>query len=388
MLVSDVLRIPAITVLVGLLLLMFFMNFIISEASAVVGLLPANTLVANRYIWNILTSSFYEHSIWKLILDLVLLLLIIVKDGIIIESYENFALYVVATILASSVGTSVYCFVRFFSTGLEEMLLEPIYGFSSVLIALAMYVRAYKRDTPIKEGAALEAATSPHGAFLAKITYNNLPIVLCFCHFLCYCISPLKVFSKDWPFSCVSLLFSWSYCRFYYRFQAGSASGEATNTGANDASDGEAGAGGDSFAFVAMFPLPLHVVVTPLSTAFYNLFALVGIFPILDIDDSNKKGPRHHLDRERDVNVANITNTSPFIKDTRSDVVQERRRAKALKLLESKMAELNARDANDDEDIGWGDDEPASATSTSTSTSASAVAVAVNSEAPALELNV
>jgi hypothetical protein len=296
---------------------------------------------------------------------------IVVKDGIIIESYEHFGLYIVATILASTVGTSVYCFVRYFSTGLEEMLLEPVFGFSPVLLALAMYVRAYKRDTPIKDGA-LETATSPHGALLAKITYNNLPVVLVLAHIACYCISPLKVFSQDLPFSFVSLFFSWSYCRFYYRFQAGSGLGAGAGTGTGGRStgtggdaegegEGEAGAGGDSFAFVAMFPSALHVVIVPLSTAFYNLFALIGVFPPLAAEE--RRGPRHHLDRGAGSGAGAgaggglaHAHASPLVKESRPDAVQERRRAKALKLLESKMAQLNA---TDEEDSGWGDDDAA-----------------------------
>jgi hypothetical protein len=38
----------------------------------------------------------------------------------------------------------------------------------------------------------------------------------------------------------------------------------------------------DDFAFVRMFPEPLHPIVTPLTIGFYNIFAMVGIFPALE----------------------------------------------------------------------------------------------------------
>lgn len=165
--------------------------------------------------------------------------------------------------------------------------LQPIYGFSAVLMPLAMFVRAHKRDTPLCSGAGAgedgSSPTSPHAALLAHLTYNNLPIVMTVAQFLCYCIGPLKVFSKDWPFTAVSLLFSWSYCRFYYNFhENGSSNGNADAAeGAVAPSLQAAGAGGDSYAFVAMFPKSLHVVMVPLSTAFYNIVALTGLFPAL-----------------------------------------------------------------------------------------------------------
>ena len=50
---------------------------------------------------------------------------------------------------------------------------------------------------------------------------------------------------------------------------------------------------------------------------------------------------------------------SPLFKDAKPDVVQERRRARALKLLDAKMAELTAANTNREEDEGWGDEEEA-----------------------------
>jgi len=354
----EVVSHPMLMLLLGGLVLVSSLGVFMSDASAILGLLPANTLVANKYIWNLVTSAFYEESVLKLSLDVVLVVFVVVRHGLIVESYDQFGLYIIFNILASTVGTSAYCFVRFFTTGLEEMLLEPVFGFSAVLIPLAMYVRAYKRDTPIISGGAIDSPTSPHAAFLSKVTYNNLPVVLTLAQFLCYCIGPLKVFSKDMSFTFVSLLFSWSYCRFYYNFQddGGNGSGTGTDAGsiaanANTAQTVSAGAGGDSYAFVAMFPQALQVIMVPLTTAFYNLVALTGLFPTLVVEE--KKGPRHHLDRDRDAS-SSLNAASPLFKDSKPDVVQERRRARALKLLDAKMAELNA--ASKDDDHGWGDD--------------------------------
>ena len=344
--IVNILRNPVIAPLLGGLLLISAMDFFLTDASAILGLLPANTFVANKYIWNLFTSCFFEKNFLRLILDIVLLLWVILREGIVVESYEQFGLYMVLCILASTFGTSVYCFIRFFATGLEEMLLEPIYGFSAVLMALSMYVRAYKRDSQLFSNSS-DAPTSPQGVFLTKLTYNNLPLVITAVQLLCYCISPLKIFSSDVPFTIICLLFSWSYCRFYYNFHE--AGGRNSSDPLLPAGECAPGAAGDSFAFVAMFPTALHVVIVPFSTAFYNLVALVGIFPELVAEE--RKGPKHHLDRP----TQGTASASPLFKDSKPDIAQERRRARALKLLDAKMAELNA--AAGSGDGGWDEEE-------------------------------
>ncbi len=48
--------------------LMFSTNFFISDCVSTFGLVPINTLIAHKYIWNIITSSFFERNPMKLIL--------------------------------------------------------------------------------------------------------------------------------------------------------------------------------------------------------------------------------------------------------------------------------------------------------------------------------
>jgi membrane associated rhomboid family serine protease len=120
----DVVRHPVLMLLLGCLGAVTLLGMFLSDSSAILGLLPANTLVANKYIWNLLTSAFYEKSILKLALDVVLLVFVIARSGLVVESYDQFGLYMVCCILAATVGSSAYCFTRFFTTGLEEMLLE------------------------------------------------------------------------------------------------------------------------------------------------------------------------------------------------------------------------------------------------------------------------
>jgi len=95
-----------------------------------------------------------------------------------------------------------------------------------------------------------------------------------------------------------------------------------------------------------MFPEALHVVAIPLTTAFYNLVALVGIFPELEV--VLEKKPQHHLYQISSLG-SKLPPDSPLVAPMRPDVVLERRRAKALKLLE--MAEQNSSQASNNWDV-------------------------------------
>lgn len=286
---------PMTLVLCLLLVVMYMFNFALGgDAINKLGLVTSNTLIANKYIWNLVTCCFYETHLSKVVLDVVLLLS--VAKGLTIDCLDQFGLYLIFSILASTIGTSTYCFLRFFATGLEEMLMEPIYGFSGVVITLLMYCRRHQKNAPI------------HFA-VPQITYQNLPILIILTQTLLR-VFGLTVLAVDIPFSIISLLFSWSWLRFFYRY---------------DDDNGPVGDKSEEFAFIAMFPEALHVVVVPLSTAFYNLVAMFGVFPELEVVVEKK--PQHHLYQAK-------LPESPLIAPMRQDVVMERRRAKALKLLE------------------------------------------------------
>lgn len=307
-----------------LLLITYSLNFFLSDCIAKVGLVAGNTLIANTYVWNVVTSCFFETHFIKLAGDIVALFF--VTRELKISMLDQFGLYLIFSVLACTVGTSAYCFLRFFGTGLEEMLMEPIYGFSGVFVALLMYARRQQRGEPIH-------FTVP------QVTYQNLPLLVVVGQMLLWVVG-LRHLALDLPFTIVSLFFSWSYLRFYYRYEEG----------------GQLGDKSDEFAFVSMFPEALHMVVVPLTTAFYNLVALVGIFPELE---QVEKKLQHHL-RYDDSIKSGAVPESPLLAPLRQDLVQERRRAKALKLLDAKMAELAKEPEGwDDKDVENGDTESA-----------------------------
>ena len=78
----------------------------------------------------------------------------------------------------------------------------------------------------------------------------------------------------------------------------------------------------------------LHPIVTPFTTAFYNMMALMGVFPQLDTKHDKRGSSGHHL-RSRDA-TQSLTNTSSSgssgVAQNANDIILERRRAKAIKV--------------------------------------------------------
>lgn len=62
-----------------------------------------------------------------------------------------------------------------------------------------------------------ELKGEPVYAALPYVTYQNLPILFVVTQMLCWLIG-FRVIALDMPFSIISLLFCWSYLRFFYRF--------------------------------------------------------------------------------------------------------------------------------------------------------------------------
>mmetsp|Transcript_12934 Transcript_12934/g.12558 ORF Transcript_12934/g.12558 Transcript_12934/m.12558 type:complete len:331 (-) Transcript_12934:33-1025(-) len=307
---------PIIIGCVILLIGAFIMNFVIDDCSNKLSLVVVNTFVSDKQLWNVLTGQFYEKYLIKVIVDIISIITV-AKSIKIINGYDQFGLYMIVCTLLCSITTSAYCFIRYFSTGIEDMVTDSIYGFSGILMIILTYGRQQLHNQPIVPQ-------------VPKVTYNNLPVIIIGVQLLLWLIG-LKEFALDFPFSLVGLLVSWSYLRFFYKFNENVLTlGDST----------------EEFAFVAMFPEALHLIVIPMSTAFYNIFALIGIFPELEVQ-AEKSKLQHHL-RYTDLNAP----TAPVpIKN--ADLVQDRRRAKALKLLDAKMAELSGGEGD-----GWDEKEP------------------------------
>jgi membrane associated rhomboid family serine protease len=205
------------------LAIVFGMNYVIPDCTNKLGLVTVNTMIADSQIWNIITSQFYEKSIIKLAFD-ILGVLVVSKATKIVGGFDQFGLFFLVCVVSCSFFTSAYCFIRFFLTGIEGMIMEPIYGFAGVFMTILTYGRQQLQNEPVIQQ-------------LPGVTYNNLPILVVFAQIIFWLVG-LKLLATDIPFSIVAMLVSWSYLRFYYKFEDSNTLGDRS----------------ENFAFVAMFP--------------------------------------------------------------------------------------------------------------------------------------
>ena len=138
---------PVTTGCLILLLIAFSMNYTMKDTSNKLGLVTVNTLVADTQIWNLLTSQFYEAKMIKLAFDVIGL--IIISRSLKLRLGKQTIMFLTSSILSCSLFTSVYCFIRYFSTGIEEMIMAPIFGFSGVFIIIATYARQQLRGQSV-----------------------------------------------------------------------------------------------------------------------------------------------------------------------------------------------------------------------------------------------
>ena len=237
---------------------------------------------------------------------------------------------------------------------IEETLVYPTYGFGGAYILIALYCRQqYKRE--------------PIFSFFPGITYHNLPVIT-FTTQLIFWLCGLTPFVTDIKFTFLAILVGWSYLRFYYKY--------------DDVTD-HLGDYCDEFCFVAMFPHALRPIIVPFSTAFYNLFVLVGLFPEgveLQSEKVRKSNlGAHHLRyhnpesgdsadssqshggggvEDPSSTRTNHPNSHPHPLAALSDAKRDRQRAKAMKLLDARFAELSnkEKDLESWDDKNDGDD--------------------------------
>lgn len=213
---------PFVIVCIILVCVLYGLNFVIKDCESVLALVPINTFIANKYVWNVITSNFYETQPLKVVAEI--LLLVQVTNNLHISSSDSFALYFLVTVLGSAFVTSAYCFIRFFATRIDDMITDPLYGFCGVLICFAMFARQQRGNQSVLYA-------------FPFITFHNLPILVLTLQLILY-VAGAAAYATDITFTTISIFLSWAFLRFYYKFEGKQGFGD-------DAED---------FTFVGMFP--------------------------------------------------------------------------------------------------------------------------------------
>ncbi len=213
---------PIFTYVSIALLVLFGSNFLLADSASIFGLVMVNTLVNNTYVWNMITSCFFETNVIKLAFDMIALWFITGQTTS-TPSIEQFGFYFGFSVLFCTMSTSVVSFIYFAMTGNDVLITRSIYGFNGVLMALLMFSRQQKRSESVHSS-------------VPSITFHHLPALLLTVQVVA-ALFKVTVISIDLPFTVAAFFSSWSYLRFYYKF--------------NDTDYGDKG---EDFSFVGMFP--------------------------------------------------------------------------------------------------------------------------------------
>jgi hypothetical protein len=131
----------------------------------------------------------------------------------------------------------------------------------------------------------------------------------------------------DLPMVCTGFCYSWWYLRFVRRNQ-----------------DGTVGDYNDEFSFVSMFPSPLKRFISPMSNFVFAVCKLLGFFKDRVSRELQAVSMSTEADDVSDSLQNDITQLLTFEegKPAAVDPVAERRRARARKTLDERMAALNS----------------------------------------------
>ncbi|CAI5704041.1 unnamed protein product [Peronospora effusa] len=288
--------------LVVLLPLLWFIGVIFTpgdETGGVLALSVANVILRHIRPWVYITAGFYHPSIVQLVF-LVPLAFGLAKR---VEP-ELGSFNLVRLLLFANTAAALVLFVNLFV--LYIIFRNPIYleasfsGFTGGITALLV---AYMKPAPF--------ATAP---LLPGLKLRFYPLVACIAFSLCTIagiVSPAipAVSLSAGPFSVLGGYFGWYYLRFY-----------------NKNRDRTVGNVSDEFALVVLFPDFCSPLIGPLANFCFSVAKLCGFF---------KK------------RIAQKPKMLPILTEIKNDPIAERRKARAMRALDEKLAKLaHTRDDN------------------------------------------
>ena len=189
------------------------------EAFVALTLIPTAVFVTNTRVWTFASSSFIEGSMFRLVNDVVLILLITSPKEM--KYDQQFGLYLSSNILASTVGSFMWLMIRFFGSDSQSFMLESSYGCGGVVMLLAMHARRHVGGRPILPQ-------------LPAVTFHYLPTILITAVTLLRVLQ-FRNLTTDIYFIYCTFFSSWTSLHFLYKVE-----GEDPHASA--------------FTFIGMFP--------------------------------------------------------------------------------------------------------------------------------------
>jgi len=299
-----------LTVLLSVIMsLLFICSLITSDVVAQVALIVSNTVMSNFYVWNIITGSLLETNFFKICIGISGLLYFGSRtEGKL--GLLGFAQYVAVVMLASGIVASTVAFLSYV-VSFDEQLFTPIYGPGGLLAGLTVaFAHQSPNSSPFE---AFPAVTSQAFPLALGTVWTGIGIIY----------SP---FNRDVIFLWSGAYFGWAYLRFVCHHD-----------------DGSIGNTTPEFEIVNFFPKMTRKYIKPFCNFCYGVMLLLGFF-------KNRKVPIPPAFSNGQVSSEIEAPSAPF-PIIKQDAASERRRAKAMKLLDEKFAQIAQQE------VQWQDDD-------------------------------
>jgi len=284
--------IPRLTKGIAVLILLLFLAGNFFNVTPILALIPGTTFFSPYYVWNIITSGFFEVSAITLVINIVSILMFGKYLEPIWGSLE-FLKFILAINFLS--GIAVFLTMIFlYMPSQEEALLYTYYwcGFSGVSMGFTVALKQLMPDQDF------------NFLFIFPLKIKYMPGIFMLIAIL------LGIFvsaNPSLPHTLFGCFFSWLYLRFFQR-----------------RSDGSIGDYSDSFSFAFFFPEILQPFVAWICGRIFNVFKMCGIM-------SSQRSS--HIIDAFDLDAQ----TTPMLPDSADS---ERRRAKALRAIDKRLAQV------------------------------------------------
>ena len=319
-------RVPVTSAVGALVVFVAMLSAFLAKAmTPTLGLIVANTTGTRFFIWNLVTAAFYETSLLRALPGAAA----IVWAGREVEPrfgpWYYFAGYVFLCALACGVITSVGLFVAYVLTREDELLFRVTHGTAGLIGALAVALKRFVPEQPI------------HGA-LPAITGELLPMGVIALAGALWALGALGLARAptDALYAPIGVYVGWFYLRYVH-----------------PAADGSAGDVSEGFAFETLFPRPARRFVAGCGNFCYGVAVLCGYH-----QHRAASGPPGSLSSAASGlsavgSVGSVFTTAPggSSGEMTADPVAERRRNKALAVLDARLAAMEQQ-----KDDTWLDD--------------------------------
>jgi len=281
-------------ILAGFILLFYIFGLLLGDENSIkfLALVPGYT-ISDIYVWNIFTAGFFDKYLLSSLFDSAILV-IFGKYLEPIWGSKEFLKFIMIINLLIGASTFVVVIVLYMILRDENLLFAEVYGFSGILASFSVAMKQLMPENQLPMLCGLRIKHLPALSLVFSIFFLSKPLLILFVLF--------------------GIIYGWIYLRFYQ------------NKGNNIVGDMS-----DQFSFASFFPEPIQPAISTFSNFIFNLLRKCGCCKSVGANNTNE--------------TESYSLASSFLPGN-DPVEAERRRNRALKVLEERRSKQTPNNQN------------------------------------------